>query len=147
MRDKIAETLALAEKIKDPETEQANFYLNSVHETTDAFVHRAPLQGRAAYWIRATRLSGAARALEFGSGSGSNVMQAAMVDPAVEWCGMDVSKAQCVFSQAQAKRLGIPVLFQPFGYAQWFGAFDSVGVLDTLEHTAFPHELLEQAES
>lgn len=147
VKKRVDRVMEIAETIKDPETETAAFYLENVHATEDAYIAgNMLLQQRAEYWFKVVRLSLARTAMEFSTGCGIHPVQGRRLSPYVTWTGMDVSAKQVASNNEQMKRLGLPVEFKVQGDPEWYGRFDCVAVLDTLEHTAWPHELLDQAE-
>lgn len=119
-----------------------------IHELTDQFMTMtSALPPRAAYWLHCVRLRGCTDALEFGTGCGSNVIHAAQIEPSVNWWGTDASKEQIEANLEQAQRLGLKnAHFIYMDKEDYRGRFPSVAVLDVLEHTAYPEQLLEKAE-
>lgn len=144
----IRHAATVAETLDTPEKELIH-YRGHVHQIDDDFVKGAQaVTQRGAYWIRATRLfcAGAGRAAEFGSGCGSNVMHATKLGPEIEWTGIDASKEQIDWCRATGERLGIRTSWATDPDESLFGAFDSIAILDVLEHTAHPLPLIERAE-
>lgn len=117
------------------------------YSTPDAlFAVRATLPWRVLYWLRAVRLAQASCAVEYGCGHGSNVLQCAQHDDAVQWSGVDVNAEQVECNRVQAKRIGIDAAFFVDPAPHLASLFDSVAVLHVLEHTAYPIQVLEAAE-
>jgi len=99
------------------------------------------------YWLSAVRLGRARSALEFGCGSALNVIHAAAFDAAIMWSGCDPNADQVAANSAQAQRLGVSVdFFQHGDRAAAERKFDSVALLHVLEHTAYPYDVLADAE-
>jgi 2-polyprenyl-3-methyl-5-hydroxy-6-metoxy-1,4-benzoquinol methylase len=139
--------LGLAEKMKDPETERAGYFLEHIQLLDDRYMmDQTSVSPRARYMLRAARLARCKSVLEYATGAGANVIHSKMTYPSIEWAGMDISQKQMLACQEQADRLKVGVQFRAHEFPEWFGKFDAVAVMDTLEHTAFPHELLEEAE-
>ena len=139
----------MAAALGDPETERAGMYLTLVHEMSDEwakFLSGMPLRAR--YFLMVSRLIGAKVAIEFAAGCGMNVMQAAQAAPAITWVGVDISRGQIEHCREQAARLEIPnVFFETPEEGTWKGRGDCVGLLDALEHTVYPDELVAATEA
>lgn len=148
----VVDAMKIAETVKDPETERAAYYLDYLHEVPDAYL-RSPLSmhARGHWMVTCAQLTRSKKVLEFATGCGSNVFHATLLEPKIQWCGVDVSKRQADANQSQAVKLGFTAIersveFRAHSHAEWFGTFDAVAVLDTLEHTVYPYELLDEAE-
>lgn len=125
-------------------------YTGGLHQLEDTMLRHSPQQllpQRAWFWLYCVRLRGCKQVLEYGTGCGLNIFALAQLEPEVEWYGTDISREQVTTNEAQARRLGLKnAHFLQLESAQGFN-FDSVALLDTLEHTAFPLELLGKAEA
>ena len=143
-RDIVQHALSLLGKNGDANGERALQELATIEDiSTDHIRVYGHMQPRARYWLRATRVSTARTALEYGTCFGYNVMHAAQVAPDIQWYGTDVSLQVVAACQQKADSLGVDAKFVSVDTLQ---KFDCIGVLDTLEHTLFPHTLLTAAE-
>jgi len=102
---------------------------------------------RTAYWLWAVRMTRSQVALEYGCGSALNVLHAAQWEGACQWIGVDVSEAQIRFNQEQADRLGVRARFVQTPNENYYSLANCVAVLHVLEHTAYPEETLDAAET
>lgn len=135
---------ALASKIDDPEKELAAYLAKPPHKMPDSSTMEDHVTSRAKYWMHVVCLSRAKRALEYATGCGTNVMQAARLFPEVEWVGADKPE-QVHANGEQSNRLGLKCHWLHDGMGGL--PFDVVAVLDTIEHTVYPDELLSKAEA
>ena len=142
-----AHVIANVEQVASPATERAGLYLDNVHQMEDEWVtNPASMPPRAYYWLSVVRMREAKTALEYATGCGANVLQSAVLDPSVQWRGTDISKSQIAAAANQAQRVGASAYFAPLEDEVLLAGSDVVAVLDTLEHTVHPHELLDDAE-
>ncbi|MDP3768773.1 MAG: class I SAM-dependent methyltransferase, partial [Dehalococcoidia bacterium] len=141
---------ALADSIEDPDKELRAHYLRFVEKIDDATILRPSLEmipPRHRYLAMVARLRGAGSVVEFGCGNAAPLMQTAQFFPGIAWLGVDVSEEQAFACCEQADRLGIAnVAFAVDPEERVFGKSDCVAVLDVLEHTVHPHEVLSKAE-
>lgn len=149
VRATLDSAVKLAAPIEDPELERALVRVHAIQQIEDPLVlHPNTLTPRARYWLSVARLSGAAVALEYGCDHGSHVLAAARSEPHIEWLGTDPREAQVSANRDQARRLGLEnAHFYPNGDEDTIGVADCIGVLDTLEHTVHPDELMAAAEA
>ena len=136
------------EAMEDAETERANFYLTKCNAMEDSFLDMFEnMPQRARYWLMVSRFRDSKRCLEYGTDCGLNVHWAAKFDSKIQWYGTDISEKQVSFNKEQADRSGADNAdFIACDDERFFGTMDTVAVLDTLEHTAHPYELLDKAE-
>jgi len=136
------------EAMEDAETERANFYLTKCNAMEDHYIAMfQQMPQRSRYWLMVSRLRDAKRCLEYGTDCGLNVHWAAKLDSKIQWYGTDISEKQVSYNKDQADRSGADNAdFISCDDERFFGTMDTVAVLDTLEHTAHPYELLVAAE-
>jgi len=103
------------------------------------------LPPRARYLRGVVALSDSRTVLEYGCGSGMNVFLNAKVCPKARWDGFDISTDQVEICRSMAVKIGLGSRFIGPTDAQ-VGIYDVVAVLDVLEHTAYPANVLENAE-
>jgi len=149
VRRMLERILVLGEQVQTPEAEVAHGRRRSVYSLPDDIANAASiLPERARYWIWSSRVRGAAVALEYGCDHGTHVIAAAEAFPDMRWIGVDLRAGQIAANQAQAERLGLTnVRFLVAGDPESIDIADSVGVLDTLEHTAHRDAMMEAAEA
>jgi len=143
--------LSCAEKSGTPELE----FAAASTSFEDAFVayqrEGGLLTPPALQWLSVVRVSRSKSALELGCGSGGNVLLAAQCEPGVQWVGADPNQTQidsCLELTRHLKFPGDPPSFYEWGsQALTKKKFDSVALLQVLEHTAYPKDILDQAEA
>lgn len=142
------EASSLADKMDTPEAEILNSgYSKGIHSIKDIYITDLnTVVKRCMYFIQICKISRAKTATEFGTGSGSNIMQAAQLHPDISWIGIDISRDQILSNEDQAGRLGITSSWATHPDVSFYGKSDVVGVLDCLEHTVYPDQMLDAAE-
>lgn len=147
VRAAIEHAATLAATVSDPAVERASCYAALVHQMSDAWVSNpAAAPTRSHYWMLVARLARARVCVEYATGCGANVFQATERHPGTEWIGVDISRAQIVANREQAERTGNRARFLFDDDASIFGTADVVAVLDVLEHSVYPDEILTAAE-
>jgi len=145
----IAQHAALTANRFTPEREIADARVGILQVSDDFMRGVASMTARSKYWLAVCRIAQARLAVEYGSGCGSNVFHCAQTEHATTWIGVDASAAQVAACLEQAERLGINVGFaehEELAAHDLRGKADCVGVLHVLEHTAFPNQVLTEAE-
>lgn len=138
----------IASRIETPADELAAYLKDPApHVLPEWMAQPGYMQVRAQYWLQVVKLREAQRAMEWATGAGLNVIQAAQIYQDVSWFGVDAKVANVLQAKALALKLGVAYAFSTEYTTGWYKSMDVVAVLDTLEHSAHPGALLDKAEA
>lgn len=114
----------------------------------DFLLNTDGLAPRAHFWLRCVQLRRAKSPLEFGTGGGANIFHCSDRSRDTIWTGLDLTP-----SQVEHNKLTSMALRDDRPNTRFISeaeakphSFDCIGILDVLEHTAYPAELVARAE-
>lgn len=146
VRALLNKALVRADRMETP-VREALVARAGVHDIGMLFLRDARcLPPRAWFWLHSARVRGVKNALEYGTGCGSNVIHAAQIEREINWVGTDVSVEQVELNEKNARDLGVKNASFLQDDLKSAGTFESVALLDILEHTAHPVSVIDRAE-